>query len=229
MLMNTGSHPISSKHKLLTTIAWKIGGEVTYALEGSVFVAGAAIQWLRDGIGIIKTAAETEELAVSVPSSGGVYMVPALTGLGAPYWDMNARGTITGLTRGTTRAHLVRAALEALAFQVNDVLEAMNADRGVDVLNLMRADGGASANNFLMQFQSDVLDVPVERPAIVETTCMGAIYLAGLAVGIWNYTDIHKLRAIDRTFFPQMNEEDRKRHLSGWRDAMRRTLTDMKI
>src|SRR5207247_2310661 len=185
-LANTGERPVTSSHGLLTTIAWRIGGRTTYALEGAVFVAGAAVQWLRDGLGIIASAAETEGLARSVPDTGGVYFVPAFVGLGAPYWDQHARGTIVGLTRGTTRAHLARAALEAIAFQSRDVLEAMAAD-AKSTLRRVRVDGGAVANDFLCQFQADVIGAAVDRPAVIETTGLGAAYLAGLGVGWWRW------------------------------------------
>ncbi len=224
MLLNTGGRPVYSSHGLLTTVAWGLGGEVTYALEGSVFVTGAAVQWLRDGLGIIRSAAETEELAASVPDTGGVYLVPAFVGLGAPYWDPHARGTIVGITRGTIRAHLARATLEAIAYQTRDVLEAMTVDAGV-FLKGLRVDGGAVVNNFLMQFQADTLGVPVERPVISETTATGAAYLAGLATGFWRSTrEIAALWARDRIFTPAMPEEERKALYEGWRRAVARSL-----
>ena len=184
MLMHTGNKPMPSRNKLLTTVAWKIGGKMEYALEGSVFVAGAVTQWLRDELGIIQSSAEIERLARRVPDNGGVYLVPAFAGLGAPHWNPHARGTITGLTRGATKAHLARAALEGIAYQVNDIIAAMERDAGTKLREL-RVDGGASANNLLMQFQSDLLNVPVVRPRVTETTALGAAYLAGLAVGYW--------------------------------------------
>jgi glycerol kinase len=222
VLLNTGPVPVASSRGLLTTIAWRIGGETTYALEGSVFIAGAALQWLRDGLGVIATAAESQELAESLADTGGVYFVPAFVGLGAPYWDMYARGTITGLTRGTTRAHVARAALEAIAYQTRDVLEAMAADAGA-ALRSLRVDGGAAANDFLCRFQADILDVTVERPAVIETTALGAGYLAGLGVGLWTSLDaLAAQRAIDRTFTPGMTDADRQRHYAGWRRAVAR-------
>src|SRR3989449_10939911 len=188
MLLNTGPIPVASSHGLLTTIAWRIDGRTTYALEGSVFIAGAAIQWMRDGLGLLRNAAESQALAESVPDTGGVYFVPAFVGLGAPHWDMYARGTIVGLTRGTTGAHLARAALEAIAFQSRDVLEAMTADAGIAVREL-RVDGGAAANDFLCQVQADVMSVAVWRPRVIETTALGAAYLAGLGAGVWRSMD----------------------------------------
>src|SRR6188508_571811 len=202
MLMNIGTEPQISRHKLITTVAWKLGGLTEYALEGSVFIGGAVVQWLRDGLGIIKTAADVEKLAATVPSSGGVYLVPAFAGLGAPHWDQYARGTIVGMTRGTTRAHIARASLEAIALQVMDVLKAMEADSGIKLKEL-RVDGGASANDLLMQLQADLLNVPVVRPKVAETTALGAAYLAGLAVGYWkNESDIAKQWQVDKRFTP---------------------------
>ncbi|HXI14864.1 MAG TPA: FGGY-family carbohydrate kinase, partial [Chloroflexota bacterium] len=196
-----------------------------YALEGSVFIGGAVIQWLRDELGLIATAAETEQLATSVPDTAGVYLVPAFTGLGAPYWDQGARGAITGLTRGAGRAHIVRAALEGIAHQVADVVDAMDADAGVPLLT-MRVDGGAAANNFLMQFQADLLDRPLARPANLETTAFGAAALAGLATGFWrSLDDISATFRVDRTFEPHMTRSDRERQRTGWKDAVRRTRT----
>ncbi len=224
LLLNTGAKPVASEHGLLTTVAWGMGGEVTYALEGSVFVTGAAVQWLRDGLGLITNAAETEALANSVPDTGGVYLVPAFTGLGAPYWDPYARGALVGITRGTTRAHIVRAALEAIAYQTCDVMRAMEQDAGVP-LRALRVDGGAAVNNLLMQFQSDVLGVPVERPAVTETTALGAAYLAGLAAGVWQSQD--EIRAqwhLDRRFEPAMEADRREQLLAGWRRAVERSL-----
>jgi glycerol kinase len=220
MLMNTGNKPVPSKNNLLTTVAWKINGEVTYALEGSVFVGGAAIQWLRDGLGIIKTAAESETLSASVKDNGGVYFVPALTGLGAPYWDQYARGAIFGITRGTTAAHFARAALEGIAFQVNDLLRSMESDSGKKSTEL-RVDGGAVANNTLMQFQSDIFGSNVTRPKILETTALGAAYLAGLAVGFWkNIDELKKQWAVDRKFDPEMEKADTDKLLHYWKKAI---------
>jgi len=210
MLMNTGNKPVTSKNNLLTTIAWKINNEVSYALEGSVFIAGAVIQWLRDGLQIIHTAAESEILATSIASNDGVYLVPAFAGLGAPYWNQHARGTFTGITRGTTTAHFARAALESIAFQTMDVLKAMQSDSEIYIKEL-RVDGGATANNFLMQFQSDVLNIHVVRPIITETTALGAAYLAGLAIGYWkNIHDIATQWQTDKIFMPAIGEEERK-------------------
>jgi glycerol kinase len=206
----------------LTTLAWKVGGTTTYALEGSVFIAGAAIQWLRDGLGLIGQAAESEALATSVPDTGGVYFVPAFVGLGAPYWDMYARGTIVGLTRGATRAHLMRAALEAIAYQSRDVLDAMTRDAGV-TLDALRVDGGATANDFLCQFQADIMGVTVLRPSVIETTALGAAYLAGLGVGMWPSLDALAGRwTVERTFTPAMDQGRRDALYDGWRRAVDR-------
>jgi len=222
MLMNTGEKPIASKNNLLTTVAWKIDGRTEYALEGSVFIAGAAIQWLRDGLGIIKSAPQVEALAKSVKDNGGVYLVPAFAGLGAPHWDQYARGSISGLTRGSTAAHIARAALEGIAYQVNDVLDAMHADAGINLKEL-RVDGGACANNLLMQFQADLLNVPVVRSKIQETTALGAAYLAGLAVGFWkSRAVIAKQWRSDQTFKPKMKPAVRKGLLDGWNKALAR-------
>jgi glycerol kinase len=222
LLLNTGDRAVPSTHGLITTIAWRIGDRLTYALEGSVFIAGAAIQWLRDGLGFFAHAADSEALARSVPDTGGVYFVPAFVGLGAPWWDMYARGTIVGLTRGTTRAHLARAALEAIAYQSRDVLEAMAADAGTAVHQL-RVDGGAAANDFLCQFQADVMNVAVARPAVIETTAMGAAYLAGLGVGLWSSPDVVRAQAtIERTFVPAMAPETRAAAWAGWQRAVER-------
>src|SRR6266850_525724 len=223
MLMNVGEEAVPSKHKLLTTIAWRAGNSKTqYALEGSVFIGGAVVQWLRDGLGIIKSSAETEQLAATVPDSGGVYLVPAFAGLGAPHWDQYARGTITGLTRGTTAAHLARAALEGIAFQVADVLDVMRQDSGIRVEEL-RVDGGAAANNLLMQIQADILGAPVVRPKVTETTALGAAYLAGLAVGYWKGTDDVKSNwEIERRFEPNMSANDRNHRRSRWNEALGR-------
>lgn len=221
LLMNTGETPVFSKNGLVTTIAWGIDGTVHYALEGSVFVAGAAIQWLRDELRLIDSASDTEYLAQKVEDSNGCYVVPAFTGLGAPYWDQYARGTIVGLTRGVNKDHIIRATLESLAYQVNDVLEAMKADSGI-LLSALKVDGGASANNFLMQAQAEVSQAPVHRPNCVETTAMGAAYLAGLAVGYWkDKEDVKKNWTIDRIFQPQIAKETRQKMLSGWKKAVR--------
>ena len=221
LLMNTGETPVFSKNGLVTTIAWGIDGTVHYALEGSVFVAGAVIQWLRDELRLIDSASDTEYLAQKVEDSNGCYVVPAFTGLGAPYWDQYARGTIVGLTRGVNKDHIIRATLESLAYQVNDVLEAMKADSGI-LLSALKVDGGASANNFLMQAQADVSQAPVHRPNCVETTAMGAAYLAGLAVGYWkDKEDVKKNWTIDRIFQPQIAKETRQKMLSGWKKAVR--------
>jgi len=222
MLMNIGPQPQTSRHKLLTTVAWQLGGQTDYALEGSVFIGGAVVQWLRDGLGIIKSSADVEKLAASVPDSGGVYLVPAFAGLGAPHWDQYARGTITGLTRGTTAAHLARAALDGIAFQVADVLEVMKQDSGIP-MNGLRVDGGASANNMLMQFQADILRVPVVRPKVIETTALGAAYLAGLATGFWkDRAEVSRAWQVDRTFEPQMSADEAAHRRARWRQALDR-------
>ena len=221
MLLNTGPTPVPSKEGLLTTVAWQAGGTTTYALEGSVFIAGAAIQWLRDGLGLIAHAAESQKLAESVDDTGGVYLVPAFVGLGAPYWDMYARGTIVGITRGTARAHVVRAALEAIAYQSRDVLETMAVEAGVR-LGSLRVDGGAAANDFLCQFQADLLDVPVLRPSVTETTGLGAAYLAGLGTGLWKPAELAARWRLDRQFTPAMDEGHRSALYSGWRRAVER-------
>jgi glycerol kinase len=224
ILMNTGEKAVESKNGLLTTIAWGEGGKVEYALEGSVFIAGAAIQWLRDGLKIIENAAVTEELATKVDDSNGVYVVPAFVGLGAPYWDQYARGTIVGLTRGVEKEHLVRATLESLAYQSSDVIEAMGADAGVPIGEI-RVDGGAVANNFLMQFQSDILGVDVVRPVVAESTALGAVYLAGLAVGFYaDKEDIRKNVAVDKKFSADMCPDKRKALIAGWKEAVKRSL-----
>jgi glycerol kinase len=222
LLLNTGERLVRSARGLLTTVAWTIGGVTHYALEGSVFIAGAAVQWLRDGLGIIGSAAETEGLAASVPDTGGVYLVPAFVGLGAPYWDPYARGTIVGLTRGTSRAHLVRAALEAIAHQSRDVLDTMAEEAGVDIRTL-RVDGGAAANNFLCQFQADLLDVPVLRPSVTETTGLGAAYLAGVGAGLWTPADLAARWQLEREFTPRMAEAARAAARAGWRRAVERS------
>lgn len=223
MLMNTGTKPVVSKKNLLTTIAWRIGGKTEYALEGSIFIAGAVVQWLRDGLGLIKSSAEVEALAARVPDNGGTYLVPAFAGLGAPHWDQYARGLIAGLTRGTSAAHLARAALEGIAYQVYDVLHAMQSDSGIRLKEL-RVDGGACANNLLMQFQADLLGVPVVRPRVAETTALGAAYLAGLAVGYWKDTaEIASQWQVDRRFTPGMKPSQRKAVLVGWNKALARS------
>ncbi|RDY71643.1 glycerol kinase [Halobacillus trueperi] len=223
MLMNTGEEGVASEHGLLTTLAWGIDGKVEYALEGSIFVAGSAIQWLRDGLHMIESAPETEALATSVESSDGVYMVPAFVGLGTPYWDSDARGAMFGMTRGTTKEHFVRATLESLAYQTKDVLDAMIADSEID-LKALRVDGGAVKNNFLMQFQSDILGVPVERPVVQETTALGAAFLAGLAVGYWkDKEEIKQQSENDRTFTVEMSEEEQQSLYKGWQKAVEAT------
>lgn len=225
LLMNTGDKAIYSQNRLLTTIAWKIGDKVTYALEGSIFVGGSVVQWLRDGLGIIKKSRDIEALALSVEDNGGVYFVPALTGLGAPYWDPNAKGTITGLTRGTTLGHIARATDEGIAFQTMDIVNAMRKDAGIDLGDL-KVDGGASRDNYLLQVQADVLGTKVVRPTIVETTAKGAAYLAGLAVGFWKDIDeIKRQWAIDRIFEPTTEQERVQQMKEGWADAIRRALS----
>jgi glycerol kinase len=222
MLMNTGHELVESKRGLLTTLAWQIEGQKPeYALEGSVFIAGAVVQWLRDGLGIVRDAAEVETLAASVLSTDGVYLVPAFVGLGAPYWDPYARGTMVGLTRGTTRAHISRAALEAIAYQSTDLLEAMEADSGLQ-LSELRVDGGASRNNFLMQFQADLLGTPVLRPEVTETTALGAAYLAGIGVGAISKEEIAERWAVGQRFEPQMPQETRQALYGGWHKAVER-------
>ena len=224
LLMNTGNKPVFSQNGLVTTIAWGLGGKITYALEGSIFVAGAAIQWLRDELGLISSAGETEGLCREVPDTCGVYLVPAFVGLGAPYWDPYARGCLTGLTRGANRCHIVRAAVESMAFQTYDVLHAMEQDAGIPLAEL-RVDGGASANNFLMQFQADMLQKHELRPECIETTALGASYLAVLAVGFWNDKyDIRSNWALERTFAPVMEPKDRDIRLKGWKKAVRAAL-----
>ena len=223
LLMNTGERPIRSDNGLVTTIAWGIDGKVTYALEGSIFVAGAAIQWLRDEMGLIESAADSQQMAQKVPDTNGCYVVPAFTGLGAPYWDQYARGVIVGLTRGVNRYHIIRATLESIAYSTYEVLSAMEADSGIK-LESLRVDGGASANDFLMQVQADIADAPVQRPSCIESTALGAAYLAGLATGFWKDTeDIRENRSIDKVFTPSITEEDRKVRLSGWKEAVART------
>ncbi len=222
ILLNTGARPVASEHGLLTTVAWQIGGATTYALEGSVFIGGAVVQWLRDGLGIIGTAAESEALAESVADAGGVYLVPAFTGLGAPYWDPYARGALVGLTRGTTKAHIARAALEAVAYQNRDVLDAMAQDSGAP-LAALRVDGGAAANNFLCQFQADVLNVEVLRPAVTETTAMGAAFLAGVGAGLWTAADLAGRWRLERRFRPSPGSASRAAGYAGWRRAVERS------
>lgn len=229
LLMHTGDRAVQSHHGLLTTVAWGIEGRVEYALEGSIFVAGAAIQWLRDGLEILRTAGESEDRARRLKSNDGVYFVPAFVGLGAPYWDMEARGALFGLTRGTTRDHLARAALESLAYQTRDVVTAMEQDAGIR-LQQLNVDGGASLNDFLMQFQSDLLNVTVKRPVVSETTALGAAYLAGLAVGYWaDRRTIQENWAVDAEYHPQMAEEERESLYRGWQDAVSRTLSRREV
>jgi glycerol kinase len=224
MLLNTGKTPMPSRNGLLTTVAWKLGNDVSYALEGSVFIAGAVVQWLRDGLKAITTSAEVEKLAAQAQDSGGVYLVPAFVGLGAPYWDAYARGTIVGLTRDTTIAHVARAAVESMAYQTREVLDAMQKDAGIALAGL-KVDGGAAVNNGLMQFQADVLGVPVRRPVVAETTALGAAYLAGLAVGYWKDTgDVARNWALDREFTPGMPVAERERLFGRWKKAVARSL-----
>lgn len=225
LLMNTGETPVFSDKGLLTTVAWGINGKRTYALEGSVFVAGAAIQWLRDELGMISSASESEQIAASVPDTNGVYMVPAFVGLGAPYWDPYARGILTGLTRGSSRSHIVRAVLEALGYQTYDVVKLMEQEAGIEQLRCLKVDGGASANSFLMQFQADILQAVIERPQCIETTALGAAYLAGLGVGF--YSDMEEVAGNwkqERSFHPQMTVEECERRLEGWRQAVTQAM-----
>ncbi|HVM87733.1 MAG TPA: glycerol kinase GlpK [Puia sp.] len=224
MLMNTGANVVSSKNNLLTTIAWKINNKIEYALEGSIFIGGAVVQWLRDGLRMIHSSSEVEALATSVNETDGVYVVPAFAGLGAPHWNQYARGSIFGMTRGTTNAHIARAALESIAYQTYDVLHAMEADSGIRIREL-RVDGGATANNLLMQFQSDILQAPVVRPKVYETTALGAAYLAGLAVGYWgSIDDLQKQWQVDKKFIPDVNEEKTKLLLKGWQRAVKASI-----
>jgi glycerol kinase len=223
MLMNTGTKMQLSHSGLVSTIAWGLDGKVTYALEGSIFIAGAAVQWLRDGLKLIDEAPDSEYFAVKAGDSEGVYVVPAFAGLGAPYWDMYARGAIFGLTRDTGKSHLVKATLESMAYQTKDVLEAMQKDAGLS-LKTLKVDGGATANNFLMQFQADILGANVERPTIIESTAMGAAFLAGIEVGLWSQKEIVKNREINRVFTPEMEEGDRKRLYNGWKSAVKRSM-----
>lgn len=223
LMMNTGHEPIPSHNRLLTTIGWGLDGQVVYCLEGSVFIAGAVVQWLRDGLGLIKNSAEVEELAASVEDSGGVYLVPAFVGLGAPHWDPYARGTILGITRGTTAAHLARAALESMAYQTRDLIEAMQKDAGIH-LSELKVDGGASLNDLLMQFQADILNTRIQRPVVAETTALGAAYLAGLEVGFWQDTgDVERNWALDRQFDPGQDEAWRESNYRGWQRAIERS------
>ena len=225
LLMSSGDKPIISQNNLITTVAWKIGDKVNYALEGSIFVGGSVVQWLRDGLGVIKSSSEVEELASRVPDTNGVYFVPALTGLGAPWWDQYARGTIVGISRGTTTAHIARAALEGIAFQTMDITAAMSRDAGLPLREL-KVDGGASRNNLLMQFQADILGTRVIRPRVVETTALGAAYLAGLAVGYWSSVEqIRKQWHVDRIFEPTWDETAISKARDGWEDAVKRTLS----
>ncbi|HEX5105696.1 MAG TPA: glycerol kinase, partial [Pirellulaceae bacterium] len=224
LLLNIGETPRLSENKLVTTVGWQVDGKTTYCLEGSVFIAGAVVQWLRDGLGIIKTSSEVQQLATSVPDSDGVVVVPAFVGLGAPYWDPHARGAIFGISRGTTAAHIARAAVESMAFQSRDLLEAMRADAGLP-LSVLKVDGGASVNDGLMQFQADILDAAVRRPVVAETTALGAAYLAGLAVGYWSdLADVAKNWALDREFIPAMPYAERQSRCQLWQEAVRRTL-----
>ena len=224
LLMNSGEKPIDSKNNLLTTVAWKIGDKVNYALEGSIFVGGSVVQWLRDGLGIIRSSSEVEALAASVPDTAGVYFVPALTGLAAPYWDQYARGSISGISRGTTAAHIARAALEGIAYQTLDIVDAMQRDSGIELCEL-KVDGGAARNNLLMQFQSDLLDTRVIRPQVTETTALGAAYLAGLAVGYWDsIDDIKQQWQAEHVFEPTEERDSIDKAVEGWHDAVRRVL-----
>ena len=219
--MNTGAKPVESRNGLVTTIAWGLNGQVTYALEGSIFVAGAAVQWLRDELKILEESRDSEYMALKVPDTNGCYVVPAFTGLGAPHWDQYARGAIVGLTRGCNKNHIIRATLDSLCYQVNDVLKAMEADAGVH-LTMLKVDGGASANNYLLQAQADISGAPVERPCCVETTAMGAAYLAGLAVGYWDSPEeVARNRAVDRVFMAHISDEERARRIRGWNKAVR--------
>ncbi len=221
MLMNTGTKPVASNNNLLTTVGWKINGEVIYALEGSVFIAGAVVQWLRDGLRIIKASSDVEALSLKEKDNGGVFMVPAFTGLGAPYWNQHAKGIIVGMTRGTTDGHIARAAVESIAYQTMDVLKAMEADAGI-AMKEVRVDGGATVNNYLMQFQSDILDRSVVRPRITETTALGAAYLSGLAVGFWeNLAEVEKYYQRERVFEPSMKTEVRISLQKSWKKAIR--------
>ncbi|QTF92064.1 glycerol kinase GlpK [Halomonas sp. BM-2019] len=223
LLMNTGETPVPSQSGLLTTIAWGLDGKVEYALEGAIFIAGAAVQWLRDELKLIDSAEDSEYYAGKVEDAGGVYVVPAFAGLGAPYWDMYARGAIFGLTRGTRKEHITRATLDSLAYQTRDVIDAMQSDSGI-TLKSLRVDGGAVANNVMMQFQADMLGVNVDRPRLTETTALGAAYLAGIAVGLWTKDEVAHKGQLERTFAPQMDAERRERSYKGWKKAVRRTM-----
>ncbi len=226
ILMNTGSVPMKSKNRLLTTIAWGVDGQITYALEGSIYNAGASVQWLRDQLGFIKNSEDSEKCALEVNDTEGVYVVPAFTGLGAPYWDMNARGIITGLTRGANKNHIVRATLESIAYSAKDIFEAMESDSGID-LQTLRVDGGASKNDFLMQFQADLLGCELQRPASIESTALGAVYLAGLSTGAFrDYDDIRHINEIQKTFNRTMSKKDIKTRLDGWHKAVKLALTN---
>lgn len=228
LVLNTGTKPVASRNDLLTTLAWKIGDSVSYALEGSIFVSGAVVQWLRDGLGIIKSSSEVEALAGTVEDNGGVYFVPAFAGLGAPNWDQSARGTIVGITRGTTKGNIARAAIESMAFQTYEVLKAMEADSGIQV-NELRVDGGATVNNSLLQFQADILGIPIIRPTISETTALGAAYLAGLSLGYWNsFQEIERQWKIERKFEPQMERGRADQLLKRWKKAVERSTSWMK-
>jgi glycerol kinase len=225
LLMYTGDKAVRSTQGLLTTLACSEAGGPAYALEGSIFTTGAAVQWLRDELDFLEQASDSESLATRVPDSQGVYMVPAFVGLGAPYWDMEARGAVVGLTRGSNRAHITRAVLESIAYQTRDVAEVMSADAGIPIKEL-RVDGGASANDFLMQFQADILDVRVDRPAMVETTALGAAFLAGMGVGYWKGSEeVGRARKVERVFEPSMSEQDRKALYRGWKEAVARVRT----
>ena len=225
MLLNIGDKPRPSQHKLLTTVGWQIGGKTTYCLEGAVFIAGAVVQWLRDGLGFIKASGEVEKLAASVPDAGGVVLVPAFVGLGAPYWDPYARGAILGITRGTTPAHIARAAVESIAYQSRDLLDAMRSDAGLP-LNVLKVDGGASVNDGLMQFQADIVGATVRRPVVRETTALGAAYLAGLAVGYWSdLADVARNWALDKEFSPRMAEPERQQRYATWKKGVERSLS----
>ena len=227
MLMNTGDKLVRSKNKLLTTIAWGLNGEVEYALEGSVFIAGASVQWLRDEIKLIREASESEDFALKVSDTDGVYVVPAFTGLGAPYWDMGAKGVITGITRGTSNHHIIRATLESIAYQTRDILDAMKDDSGIGI-KVLKVDGGASRNNFLMNFQADILGVKTLRPSVVETTALGAAYLAGLAVGFWkDKNEIEKNWKCSKTFSPKMGKKKREELYNGWKEAVKRSFSSI--
>jgi glycerol kinase len=223
LLKNTGTKLVHSKHGMVSSIAWGINGKVEYAVEGSVFIAGAAVQWLRDGLKIIDEAKDTEYFANKVQDTDGVYVVPAFSGLGAPYWDMYARGAIFGLTRGTSQNHIIRATLEAMAYQTKDVLTAMQKDTGIP-LKALRVDGGATANNLLMQFQADILGVSVQRPAIIESTARGAAFLAGIGIGLWTKEDVTTLWQLERTFEPSISTEKRTELYAGWQEAVKRTM-----